>query len=83
MKTPVDIDLRRFPPTPDDIAAGFTIARGGIAAAFHEAEERHGPTVLVSAYVMLGDILTSFGLREDELVELARQGARMQSARTH
>ena len=56
MKTTVDIDLRRFPPTPDGLAAGFRIASRSIAPAIRRVEDKHGPTVLVAAYVMLGDI---------------------------
>jgi hypothetical protein len=81
MKTTVD--LRRFPPTPDDTAAGFRIAQGGIAAAIKRAEDRHGPTVLVSAFVMLGDIMTSFGLRGGGAGPAGPPGAQMQLERTH
>jgi hypothetical protein len=60
-----------------DIAAGFRIAGRRIAPAIRLTDDRHGPTVLVAAFVMLADILSAFGIREEELVRLARQGARM------
>jgi hypothetical protein len=78
MKPAADIDLKRFPPTTADIAAGIVIAGRDIGPAIQQAEDRYGLTVLVSAYVMLGDILTSFGVDEEALVELARQGARVE-----
>jgi hypothetical protein len=78
MKPAEDIDLKRFPPTPADIVAGIVIAGRDIGPAIQQAESRYGPTVLVSAFVMLANILTSIGLGEEELVRLARQGARME-----
>ena len=73
-----DIDLRRYPPTVDDLAAGFAIAGRDIAPALQRAEDQYGPTALISAFVMLGDVLAAFGVTEEQLVELARQSARMQ-----
>ena len=67
---------RRYPPTPDDLAAGFGIAGRDIAPAIQRAEDEYGLTALISAFVMLGDILTAFGVPEEQLVELARQAAR-------
>jgi hypothetical protein len=32
---------------------------------------------MVAAFAMLADILSAFGIREEELVRRARQGARM------
>lgn len=72
------LDLKRYPPTPDDLAAGFVIAGRDIAPAIQRAEDQHGPTALISAFVMLGDVLTAFGVTEAQLVELARQSARIQ-----
>ena len=60
-----------------DIAAGLRVAGRSIAPAIRWTEDRHGRTVLVVAFVMLADILSAFGIREEELVRLARQGARM------
>jgi hypothetical protein len=56
MRTTDDIDLRRYLPTLDDLAAGFAIAGRDIAPALQQAEGQYGPTPLISAFVMLGDI---------------------------
>lgn len=83
MQTTDDIDLSRYPPAPDDLAAGFRIATRDIAPAIQRAEVEHGPTALISAFVMLGDILTALGVAEEQLVELARLSARMQLEPAH
>jgi hypothetical protein len=57
VETADDIDLSRYPPTPHDLAAGFRIATRDLAPAIQRAEVEHGPTALISAFVMLGDIL--------------------------
>jgi hypothetical protein len=57
---------------------GFKIAARDIAPAIQRAEDQYGPTTLLSAFVMLGDILSAFGVTEAQLVELARQSARIQ-----
>jgi hypothetical protein len=72
------IDLARFPPSPDDLAVGFKIAARDIAPALRQAENEYGLTPLISAFVMLGDVLTAFGVTEEQLVGLARESARMQ-----
>ena len=64
MPTTDDIDLRRYPPTIDDLMAGFAIASRDIAPALKLAQNEHGMTALISAFVMLADILTAFGLRK-------------------
>jgi hypothetical protein len=71
-----DIDLRRYPPTQDDLMAGFAVASRDIAPALKLAQDQYSVTTLVSAFVMLSDILTAFGVTEEHLVELARQAAR-------
>lgn len=64
-----DIDLRRYPPTPDDLAAGFRIAGRDIAPALKLAQGQHGLTTLISAFVMLGDIFRRpYGDNPSELV---------------
>jgi hypothetical protein len=83
MEATDDIDLRRYPPTVDDLAAGFRIASRDIAPAIQRAEDEYGPTALISAFVMLGDTLTAFGVAEEALVRLARQAARMQLEQMH
>lgn len=83
METADNIDLRRYPPTVDDLAAGFRIATRDIAPAIQRAEAEHGLTALIGAFVMLGDILAAFGLVEEQLVELARLSARMQLEPAH
>jgi hypothetical protein len=83
VKTTGDIDLSRYPPTVDDLAAGFRIATRDLAPAIQRAEVEHCPTALISAFVMLGDILTAFGVTEEQLVDLARLSARMQLEPTH
>ena len=60
---------------------GFAIAGRDIAPALERTEDQFGPTALISAFVMLGDILTAFG--EEALVRLARQAARMQLEQMH
>ena len=75
MTTTDDIDLRRYPPTADDLAAGFAIASRDIGPAIQRAEVEYGQTALIGAFVMLGDILASFGATEEQLVGLARQAA--------
>jgi hypothetical protein len=75
MQTTADIDLRRYPPTVDDLAAGFAIASRDIATALKLAQDQYGVTALISAFVMLGDILTAFGATEEQLVKLAREAA--------
>ena len=45
-------------------------------AAIQRAACQYGQTALISTFVMLGDILTAFGVPEEQLVELARQAAR-------
>ena len=65
-----DIDLRRYPPTIDDLMAGFAIASRDIAPALKLAQNQYDVTTLVSAFVMLGDMLTAFGVPEEQLVEL-------------
>jgi hypothetical protein len=72
------LDLRRYPPTPDDLADRFRIAGRDIALAMQRSEEQYGLVTLISSFVMLGDILTAFGVTEAQLVELARQSARIQ-----
>jgi hypothetical protein len=79
MQTTDDIDLRRYPPTTDDLRAGFAIASSDIAPAIQQAENEYGMTALISAFVMLGDILTAFGVPEEQLVELARRAARVRN----
>jgi hypothetical protein len=44
MQTTGEIDLRRYPPTPDDLAAGFGIAGRDIAPAIQRAEDEYGQT---------------------------------------
>jgi hypothetical protein len=64
-----DIDLRRYPPTPDDLAARFRIAGRDIAPVFQWAEEQYGLTTLIGAFVMLGDIFRRpYGDNPSELV---------------
>ena len=53
------VNLARFPPTPDDLAAGFKIAARDIAPALQRAEDQYGVTTLISAFVMLGDIFSA------------------------
>jgi|HubBroStandDraft_6_1064221.scaffolds.fasta_scaffold1799871_1 hypothetical protein len=83
MQTTNDIDLSRYPPTVDDLVVGFAIAGRDIAPAIQRAEDEYGPTALISAFVMLGDTLTAFGVAEEALVRLARQAARMQLEQMH
>jgi hypothetical protein len=69
MNTTDDIDLRRYPPTPDDLAAGFAIASRDIAPAIQQAEGQYGLTTLIGAFVMLGDIFRRpYGDNPSELV---------------
>jgi hypothetical protein len=64
-----DIDLRRYPPTVDDLAAGFRIAGRDIALALQRTEDEYGLTALISAFVMLGDIFRRpYGDNPSELV---------------
>jgi hypothetical protein len=60
--------------TPDDLAAGFVSAAREIAPAMQRMEL----AALVAAFALLGDVLTAFGLTEAQLVELARESARLQ-----
>ena len=78
-----DIDLRRYPPTVDDLMAGFAIASRDIASALKLAQDQYGVTTLVSAFVMLADILTASGVPEEQPVELARQAAHLRLAPMH
>ena len=59
--------------SPDDLAAGFVVAARDIAPMMQGMEA----AALVSSFVMLGDVLTAFGLTEAHLVALARQSARL------
>jgi hypothetical protein len=77
LQTTDDIDLSRYPPTPDDLAAGLRIASR--EPAIQPMEVEYGQTALISAFLMLGDILTAFGLPEEALVRLARQAASHQA----
>ena len=79
MPTTDGIDLRRYPPTVDDLAAGFAIVSRDIGPTIQRMEAEYGQTTLISAFVMLGDILTGFGATEEQLVELARQAARVRN----
>jgi hypothetical protein len=83
VETADDINFWRYPPTVDDLAAGFAIASRDIAPALKLAQDQYGVTALVSAFVMLGDILTAFGVTEQQLVELTRQAAHLRLAQTH
>ena len=83
MATTDDVDLRRYPPTPDDLAAGFRIAGRDIAPTIQRAEVEYSPTALISAFVMLADILSAFDVTEEALIRLARQAARMQLRPIH
>jgi hypothetical protein len=50
--------LSPYPPTVDDLTAGFAIAGRDIAPAIQRTEDEYGPTAVISAFLMLADILT-------------------------
>lgn len=60
--------------TADDLAVGFVIAARDIAPAMQRMEM----ATLVAAFALIGDVLTTFGITEAQLVELARESARLQ-----
>jgi hypothetical protein len=59
--------------TPVDLAAGFAVAARDIAPTMQRADL----ATLIAAFALIGDVLTAFGVTEAQLVELARQSARM------
>jgi hypothetical protein len=65
--------------TADDMAIGFLNARSTIAPALMDMDL----VTLDASFVMIGDILTNFGAREEELVELARESARLRLEPVH
>jgi hypothetical protein len=71
MKKTDDTDL-----SPDGLAAASAVAKRDILPALKQAVDRHGPIVLVGTFVMLAEILAGFGAGEEQLVWLARRGAR-------
>jgi hypothetical protein len=66
--------------TPDDLTAGFIIATRDIPPALQRAEDQHGLAALIAAFAPIGDVVTAFGIPEAQLVELARQSARLSGA---
>ena len=79
MTTTDDIDLRRYPPTADDLAARFRhlLAATSVPQSSERKSNTARRTADRSAFVMLGDILASFGATEEQLVGLARQAWRI------
>lgn len=59
--------------TPDALAAGFALAALDIAPSLQGMEL----AALIGSFAMMADVLRAFGISEAQLIELARESARL------